>query len=297
MLAHRLSMAGILVVFVAVAATAEATHQLQSTSVGSHETSRQQQQLDACNPKRGCKLDSSKNTSVTELVHTPNTKEDFFAWNLNDDLPLMQALFPDLTRLQAAWETHPLLSKVSFETKSITAPLFSIPTLFHNRSSVAALSKINHGKRPNNRDPLFSMFSLDDALKVVSHPHLKHGNEYRIMKQVEKDGEQLSGMLPSDHYDIDDIVKYVQSGGFSIIINNMEQRWGSIGRMARQMAEELSVLEVYAHLYVTPEVSLQGNSIKKNVVEHKAFGVHWDLMDGESAHIYLLQFILFLDKT
>ena len=64
--------------------------------------------------KRSQHQDSSYHDSVDE----------FYSFSL-DDTSLMAALFPDMKRLRLrdAWEVHPLLSKVSFNTNTQTKPV------------------------------------------------------------------------------------------------------------------------------------------------------------------------------
>ena len=95
------------------------------------------QQVFECQQQQECGIALDRNNNETSST-PPRDVDAFYAWDLNED-SLMNALVPDLTRLQAAWEVHPLLSKVSFTTQprlSKTQPLNSIPTIFHNRTSV-----------------------------------------------------------------------------------------------------------------------------------------------------------------
>lgn len=82
---------------------------------------------------------------------------EFFAWNLDEE-SLINALFPDLARLQDAWEVHPLLSKVSFTQTRHKVPLGSIPTIFHNRSVLLNLD----GTNSDANDAISSLFSVTD---------------------------------------------------------------------------------------------------------------------------------------
>mmetsp|Transcript_47001 Transcript_47001/g.98577 ORF Transcript_47001/g.98577 Transcript_47001/m.98577 type:complete len:544 (+) Transcript_47001:81-1712(+) len=210
----------------------------------------------------------------TSLKHDESI---FFAWSVYDD-SLIAGLFPDLTRLRSEWEARPLLSKVSYSQQQAVAPLHSIPTIFHNRSKV--LNSNCHSNAKKN-DPLLSLFGLEDAIEVLSHPNMnnKHGSAYRIVQKIVKDGEEFQGTLPRRHYTIEQITSSFHTRGMSVVINDMQRRWYSIASMARQIEEELGSAKVGANLYLTPEVEMIEESIKKNGLTRQGFDAHWDMMD------------------
>ena len=216
---------------------------------------------------------------------------NFYAWSTaqpdNKDYPLLNALFPNLNRFQTAWETHPLLSRVSFtQQEQDTQPLENkqiIPTIQHNRELISQLKLINNEHR--DEDPILSLLSVDDTAQILSQPDMTHGNEYKLLKKIiiqdgPEKGEEYNGMLPGTQYSLQDILQHFHYGGFSLVINKL--LWRSIANFARQLEDELGAVEVNTNLYMTPEVVSEKdrtNEDKKNGSVREGFEAHWDWMD------------------
>ncbi|KAL7540884.1 hypothetical protein ACHAXR_010456 [Thalassiosira sp. AJA248-18] len=205
---------------------------------------------------------------------------NLYAWSTLAENSLMKALFPNLNRFAAAWEAHPLLSRVDFTGQQLQAPpLDKIPTILHNRSTISQL-KLD-SERNENDDPILSLLVVDDTPTILSQP-MTHGSDYKLVKKIilppthANAGEEYNGMLPNPQYSIQEIMQHFHLGAFSLVINKVEQRWNSIGRMARLLEEEFGVLRVGVNLYLTPEV-VSGNS--KNGKVRQGFEAHWDWMD------------------
>ena len=216
---------------------------------------------------------------------------NFYAWSTaqpdNKDYPLLNVLFPNLNRFQTAWETHPLLSRVSFtQQEQDTQPLENkqiIPTIQHNRELISQLKLINNEHR--DEDPILSLLSVDDTAQILSQPDMTHGNEYKLLKKIiiqdgPEKGEEYNGMLPGTQYSLQDILQHFHYGGFSLVINKL--LWRSIANFARQLEDELGAVEVNTNLYMTPEVVSEKdrtNEDKKNGSVREGFEAHWDWMD------------------
>jgi len=203
------------------------------------------------------------------------------------DYPLLNALFPNLSRLQTAWETHPLLSRVSFtQQEQDTQPLDNkqiIPTIQHNRQLISQLKLINN--QHQDEDPILSLLSVDDTALILTQPDMNHGNEYKLLKKIiiqdgPEKGEEYNGMLPGTHYSLQDILQHFHYGGFSVVINKL--LWRSIANFARQLEQELGAVEVNVNLYMTPDVVSEKdrtNEDKINGNVREGFEAHWDWMD------------------
>jgi len=214
---------------------------------------------------------------------------NFYAWSTAGPL-LLNALFPNLDRFQTAWETHPLLSRVSFtQQKQDTQPLDNkqiIPTIQHNRQLISQLKLINN-QHQDQEDPILSLLSVDDTAQILSQPDMTHGNEYKLLKKIiiqdgPEKGEEYNGMLPGTQYSLQDILQYFHYGAFSLVINKVQQRWRRIANFARQLEHELGVVEVNVNLYMTPEVVSEKdrtNEDKMNGNVREGFEAHWDWMD------------------
>mmetsp|Transcript_11307 Transcript_11307/g.20083 ORF Transcript_11307/g.20083 Transcript_11307/m.20083 type:complete len:285 (-) Transcript_11307:1291-2145(-) len=215
----------------------------------------------------------------------------FYAWATpppaGED-SLMYALFPNLTRLQSAWEAYPLLSRVSFtpQQKMEEAPLDQIPTILHDRSLISKLKLGSSHTNNKNDDPLLSLFEIDDTPTILSQP-MEHGSDYKLVKKIilpkgnPNAGEEFNGMLPGSHFTIEKVLHAFHFGAFSLVINKMQQRWNPIARMARRLEEEFGAMQVGVNLYLTPDVVLQEKSDRKDGEVRQGFEAHWDWMDGE----------------
>jgi len=231
---------------------------------------------------------AAADNEVCNEDHEGTQNNNFYAWS-NIDYPLLNALFPNLNRLQIAWETHPLLSRVSFtQQKQDTQPLDNkqiIPTIQHNRELISQLKLINN--QHQGEDPLLSLLSVDDTALILTQPDMNHGNEYKLLKKIiiqdgPEKGEEYNGMLPGTQYSLQDILQHFHYGAFSLIINKVEQRWRPITNFARQLEHELGAVEVNVNLYMTPEVVSEKdrtNEDKKNGDVREGFEAHWDWMD------------------
>eukprot|EP00571_Detonula_confervacea_P017784 CAMPEP_0172297080 /NCGR_PEP_ID=MMETSP1058-20130122/235_1 /TAXON_ID=83371 /ORGANISM="Detonula confervacea, Strain CCMP 353" /LENGTH=507 /DNA_ID=CAMNT_0013006187 /DNA_START=131 /DNA_END=1654 /DNA_ORIENTATION=- len=234
-----------------------------------------------------------------EHYHQHGEGDDlFYAWSTpataSRDSMIANALFPNLTRLQSAWEVHPLLSRVSFTRQQPDNAQHHhldhqilIPTILHNRSStISILNKLNnHPNEDRDDDPLLSLFAVHDTPKVLSQP-MTHGSDYKLVKKIilppthaTNPGEEYNGVLPNPHYSIQEVLNHFHYGAMSIVIDKMQKRWNSIGRMARVMEEELGAVQVGVNLYLTPEVLLAKESGDKNGNVRQGFEAHWDWMD------------------
>ena len=221
------------------------------------------------------------------------SSNNFYAWSKTqtDDVsnyPLLNALFPNLSRFQTAWETHPILSRVSFQQEQDTQPLDDnqiIPTIQHNRELISQLKLINN--QHQDEDPILSLLSVDDTALILTQPDITHGNEYKLLKKIiiqdgPEKGEEYNGMLPGTQYSLQEILQHFHYGGFSVVISKMHQRWRSIANFARQLENELGAVEVNVNLYMTPEVVSEKdrtNEDKKNGDVREGFEAHWDWMD------------------
>jgi len=199
-----------------------------------------------------------------------NSVDEFYSFSL-DDTSLMAALFPDMNRLRDAWEVHPLLSKVSFNTntQSKPVPLNSIPTIFHNRTSTLQYN----GHITGNDDPIMSLLSVKDTLHIL--PHLHHPTDFKVLKTITKSNgnEVIDGIKPGTIQTVNEVINHFNNDGRSLIMYEMQKRWEPVNRMTRVLEEELGNKLINVNLYMTPEVRRRGD-------RHQGVGAHWDVKDG-----------------
>mmetsp|Transcript_14101 Transcript_14101/g.29648 ORF Transcript_14101/g.29648 Transcript_14101/m.29648 type:complete len:736 (-) Transcript_14101:124-2331(-) len=290
----------------------------------------------------------------------------FYAWPQNEltngeDISLLAMLFPDLQALENAWETHPLLSKVSFdafndvsifeaeiEQAGMMTTQEVISTTFHNRSNVlaAAISLLRDVDKSNKMskkntvedieteryvDPILSLMTVDDIATILMQPSLHQqsqqpqpmiqGQDYKLVKKVllpdpyptnpSMAGQEYMGMLSKPHYDIQDILHYFHYGGFSLVLDGLQNRWignNDLGRlgvagkggMARQLEHVLGAILVGVNVYLTPEALPDDDSVGSDDIDacgnsrsnkngdksakmekkvRQGFEAHWDWMD------------------
>ena len=250
---------------------ADETKQVHSSSFHPHSSAADQKEsiIDNNNKQLQLKETIAKICDSSQhYKHQSYDVDEFYSFTL-DNNSFMAALFPNMNRLQDAWEVHPLLSKVSFNTQLQqlkTVPLNSIPTIFHNRTY----------------DPLMSLFSASDTLKVLSHSHMTHSIDYKLVKKITNaNGEEGMGILPNRKYTTDEITYLIHQQGMSLVVYDMQKRWYPISQLVRQMEEELGPKLMNSNLYMTPQVSHNsGDSGSRQGVM-----AHWDTTDGKLHHI------------
>jgi hypothetical protein len=213
--------------------------------------------------------------AAQQCVDTTEVETGFFAWDVAQAPPLLSALFPNSTLLRSAWETRPLLSKVSFAQQQPNEQSTStndIPVILHNRSSILQLQSSDK----ESGDPLLSLLTVDDIISIISQPHIRHGVDYKVAKKIIRNGEEHLGILPKPHYSIDEVLKHFHYGGFSVVINRMHLRWWTVASKARRLEEELNSIKIGVNMYLTPEVVLEDQN---NGLTRQGFEPHWDWMD------------------
>lgn len=239
-------------------------------------------------PRSDSNSSAQDSSSSTISYQEDDNVDRFFAWTTpppDDKLQLLKALFPNLTEFQNAYESHPLLSRVSFAVdQPTTLSSYSndentIPTILHNRESI---SNINLGY---SGDVITSLFTVDDTGIVLSEQPMKHGDDYRMTKKIimppgdPNEGEEYNGMIPGDTFTFNDIMYAFWNGGFSVVINRMQKRWGAIANLAQQMEEEFGEIQVGVNLYLTPHVVMETEQDRENGEVRQGFENHWDWMD------------------
>ena len=196
--------------------------------------------------------------------------DEFYSFSL-DETSLMAALFPDMSRLRDAWEVHPLLSKVSFntDTQSKPVPLNSIPTIFHNRTTT-----LQYNGHISSDDPIMSLLSVKDTLQIL--PHLHHPTDFKVVKTITKSNgnEVVDGIKPGMIQTVNEVIHHFNNDGRSLVMYEMQKRWEPINRMTRVLEEELGNKLINVNLYMTPEVRRRGD-------RHQGVGAHWDVKDGK----------------
>jgi hypothetical protein len=172
----------------------------------------------------------------------------FFVWPAKAR-ELLTQLFPNVAKFADAWEVHPLLSKVHYLNEEYLQDGIHIPAIFHNGTSTAS--------------SWFTLLSVSDVPTILSQTinsqPLVHGTDYKMVKKVmlpsshEHAGEEYMGMLPRQHYQIQEVLHNFHYRGFSLVIDKMQKRWRSIASKAREIEEALGVQHVGVNMYLTPE--------------------------------------------
>lgn len=170
-----------------------------------------------------------------------------FVWPLTAQQILAQ-LFPNIDEFVNAWEVHPLLSKIS-GSKNDYLRHDNIPAIFHDDAAVAS-----------NLTNLLTVQDVPIILsQTINNQPLIHGIDYKLVKKIilpsshEMAGEEYMGMLPKQHYSIQDILHSFHYRGFSLVIDKVQKRWSVIGEKARELEDALGVQHVSVNLYLTPE--------------------------------------------
>ncbi|KAL7552945.1 hypothetical protein ACHAWF_016181 [Thalassiosira exigua] len=158
----------------------------------------------------------------------------FYAWRT----PLrtrsyVRALFPDVDRLQDAWEVRPLLSRVGFGSEeradeddvaaaeargeaaaeAADGGSHPMPSFVHDRSlatfppSTAAEGEgsVAGGDDLSSDDRVLSMFQVNDALSILSSPDMIQGSDYNIIKKIMLPANSPHNPQPDDDPDAPDV--------------------------------------------------------------------------------------------
>ena len=199
---------------------------------------------------------------------------------------------PGSLSLDGAWEYSPLLSTI-YEDDSRKRGLAPIPTLVvpDQKESDNDGSGSNDPIPPYQRHPerlasIFSLFSVNDVETVLSQPGIKHQKDYKLVRKIVRNGEEWEGILPHQELTIEETRRAFEVGGFSLVINALQQRWGPVATLTRQVQKEAGSSHVSVNGYLTPdtrdnsggrapvEVDDDGHVARRN-----AFEYHWDWMD------------------
>ena len=171
-------------------------------------------------------------------------------------------LFPHPS-LDEAYEIHPLLATVQPPKKQTNST--SIPTrlIADNRERFQRIQ---------------SLFSLGSIHSILSQENMTHGIDFKVVKKVEKDGQEWIGMLPNQVVSADAAIHAVSHNGFSLVIDAMERKWPAIHTFTRQLHEEVQCHVVSCNLYLTPKARASHDGDRDNM-RRSGFESHWDYMD------------------
>ena len=196
---------------------------------------------------------------------------------------------PESLSLGGAWEHTPLLSTV-YEDDSRTQGLAPIPTLVVPDEKKSDNNDVGPNppfqRHPQRFDNLLSLFSVNDVETVLSQPGIKHQKDYKLVRKIVRNGEEWEGILPHQELTIEESRRAFEVGGFSLVINALQERWGAVASLTRQVQKEAGSSHVSVNCYLTPdtrdnsggrapvEVDKDGHVARRN-----AFEYHWDWMD------------------
>ena len=206
----------------------------------------------------------------------------------------------DILLSSGAWEEHPLLVTADHRARRARTN--------ENKDNIIPTIEIP----PNNADrydpfwykSLISQHDLDQVLHppspqpgVLPPYQLQHGVDYKLVTKIidKNDGQtEWTGSLPNHLVQtLQQQVDAISTGGFSLIINKMQQRWTNITKLSRSIETSLmsnQVEHVSCNLYLTPTPVASGandefrssssssqdpNKKQKNC----GFESHWDWMD------------------
>ena len=158
-----------------------------------------------------------------------------------------------------------------------------------NNDTTSTTKQYNSNKQSQwKRLELSSLITQNDVLQhVLNAPNLVHGSDYRIVKKVLIDGQEWTGS-PPDHvfkastpsmqqkHQRKVAQESIAFEGFSLIVNNLQQRWGPVAKMARLLEEEILPNQVSCNLYLTPPSPPDEHNVDTKL---SGFESHWDFMD------------------
>lgn len=182
----------------------------------------------------------------------------------HSSLPILDMLFPNQS-IDDAYENYPLLATTSTalsdKQTDDSIPVASIP----------------HDSR-DRQERIQSLLPLNSIHSILSQPNMVHGNDFKLVKKVQRDGEEWIGRLPGNSYSADAAIHSVVNDGFSLVIDAMQRRWTAISLFARQLHDEIKCHLVSCNLYLTPKSLLKPVNDDNNG-RRSGFESHWDYMD------------------
>lgn len=199
---------------------------------------------------------------AAETAATGSRQQHDHIMKRQEPLPILDRLFPDQS-IDEAFEIHPLLA-TAYPTRKQTNT--SIPT-------IAMLPDANNRER---NDRIQSLFPMSSIHSILSQKNMVHGTDFKVVKKVEKDGQEWIGMLPGK-VTADGAIHAASHNGFSLVIDAMEQRWAAIFAFARQLHEEVQCHVVSCNLYLTPKAHAKQDN--NDNLRRSGFESHWDYMD------------------
>lgn len=238
---------------------------------------------------------------VTESVSETNQKK------LEDrtiELSVLDYLFPHKA-LDHAWESYPLLSTPYPVTKYMIASNhdndsnkvhyeeFIHPIQTIHSSNITTTTNngndqtINLHKRIHFFQKLMDISHINDLLSPRSGIPAQFGvnSDFQMVKRtVRPDGSEWLGVFNKPNLTPEDALHAFQFGNFSLVVNKMQQKWGPIAQLARQLALEIIPRHVSCNLYLTPGAKSESprptNKLYQKPIQKKTgFETHFDWMD------------------
>ena len=207
-----------------------------------------------------------------------------------EDTAWLDQLFP-IHSLDGAWESNPLLSTV-YKDDSRTKGLAPIPTLVvpsatgGNDNDEGNAPVPPHQSHRQRFASLLSLFSVNGVETVLGQPGMKHHTDYKMVRKIVRNGEEWEGSLPYEELGVEEARRAFEVGGFSLVINALQKRWGQIAALTRQVQKEAGSTHVSVNCYLTPDThdSSGGRASVEvdadgHVARRHAFENHWDWMD------------------
>ena len=181
------------------------------------------------------------------------------------DLPVLDAWFPGQS-LDAAWEVRPLMSTVYADMK----------TGYQRKDTIDIVQ--NEENLGYMQQTIPSLFNIQNIDKVVSDPRIDFQKDVKMVKKIWKDNAEWTAIKPIEKNNpnvpvIDQLMTAFQNEDFSMIINDLEKRWGSVAKMAHSLYHELLPNYVSCNLYLTPPATGTEDGTSSG------FETHWDWMD------------------
>ena len=225
-----------------------------------------------------------------------------------EPMPLLDQLFPNPIVLDSAWERYPLLSTFYNNNNNNNGnhdenKMDPIPTLLLNYNETQQQQRLELVNNLFSIKHIFPILYPDNNNKNKQQEQqpirLKHGRDYRVVRKIFDDnGEEWTTMPQESYIPPKQLLTMIQQQqeqeqpGWSLIVNQMQDRWKSITQFANVLQMETNAMHVNCNLYLTPTPPTPPKHTQQQQQEqhgtttttttritNSGFESHWDEMD------------------
>lgn len=100
-----------------------------------------------------------------------------------------------------------------------------------------------------------------------------------IRKVILPSGDEANGRIPKDRLSTNEVLEAFSRGGFSLVFNNLQDRWRPVQHLVQKLEEEVLCSTTSVNMYFTPGATGVPQRPDDDGKHSSGFEAHWDWMD------------------